>query len=295
MARHSLLSGGAVLLALLCSLVAGHAAAAEAGRRYVTVNAQSRLLDNSYWGDAERGWHWYEDPIPEPPEKPVAEPPRETKKAPAKAKEIVELEKLQKRLEDSRKIAIMNPTESNVLRYMELEAKVVRRASYFADVAQRLGWTHADLDLTLEGRPVNALAIRTYNQQEGFSQSRKIADLAKDHVIFFFFRGDCPYCHTYAPILKAFADQHGLTVVPVSLDGGGLPEFPNPREDNGISKTLNVAQVPATFIAQPTSGTITPLGFGVLSSSQLLERISVVMTPQTRDMLPSLTQQLPRQ
>ena len=160
------------------------------------------------------------------------------------------MERLQKRLEDTRKIAIMNPTESNVLRYMELEAKVVRQASYFADVAQRLGWTHSQLDLTLEGRPVNALAIQTYNQQEQIAQARTIADLAKDHVIFFFFR-DCPYCHTYAPILKAFAEQNGMTVVPVSLDGGGLPEFPTPRQDNGIARTLNVDQVPATFLAQP--------------------------------------------
>lgn len=280
---------------LVAGLAPDPSVAAERDRLQRISNAPSRLLGNSYWGDEERGWFWYEDPLIEPPPKPFVErQPESTKREPPKAKEIVELERLQKRLEDSRKIAIMNPTEANVLRYMELEAKVVRQASYFADVAQRLGWTHAQLDMTLEGRPVNALAIQTYNQQEQIAQARKIADLAKDHVIFFFFRGDCPYCHTYAPILKAFAEQNGLTVVPVSLDGGGLPEFPTPRQDNGIAKTLNVDQVPATFIAQPFAGTITPLGFGVLSTSQLSERITVVMSPQTRGMLPNLTQRLPQ-
>ncbi len=293
-----------LLLSVICfgsTLLAGLAPvpsiAAEADRLQRISNAPSRLLGNSYWGDGERGWFWYEDPLIIEPPKPFVEREPEPKKKqdPPKAREIVELERLQKRLEDSRKIAIMNPTEANVLRYMELEAKVVRQASYFADVAQRLGWTHAQLDMTLEGRPVNALAIQTYNQQEQIAQARKIADLAKDHVIFFFFRGDCPYCHTYAPILKAFAEQNGLTVVPVSLDGGGLPEFPTPRLDNGIAKTLNVDQVPATFIAQPFTGTITPLGFGVLSASQLGERLTVVMSPQTRGMLPNLTQRLPQQ
>ena len=79
-----------------------------------------------------------------------------------------------------------------------------------------------------------------------------------------------------------------------ALDGGGLPEFPTPRPDNGIARTLNVDQVPATFIAQPFAGTITPLGFGVLSTSQLSERLTVVMSPQTRGMLPNLTQRLPQ-
>ncbi len=162
-------------------------------------------------------------------------------------------------------------------------------------MAQRLGWTHSQLEVTLEGRPVNALAIQTYNQQEQITQARKIAGLAQDHVIFFFFRGDCPYCHTYAPILKAFAEQNRMTVVPVSLDGGGLPDFPSPRQDNGIARTLNIDQVPATFLTQPATGTITPLGFGVLSTSQLSERITVVMSPQTRAMLPNLTQRLPQQ
>ena len=281
---------------LMAGLAPEPAVAAEPERLQRVSNAPTRLLGNSYWGDEERGWFWYEDPLLVEPPKPFVErQPESIKREPPKAKEIVELERLQKRLEDSRKIAIMAPTEANVLRYMELEAKVVRQASYFADVAQRLGWTHSQLDMTLEGRPVNALAIQTYNQQERIAQARTIADLAKDHVIFFFFRGDCPYCHTYAPILKAFAEQNGLTVVPVSLDGGGLPEFPVPRQDNGIAKTLKVDQVPATFLAQPVAGTITPLGFGVLSTSQLSERLTVVMSPQTRGMLPNLTQRLPQQ
>ncbi len=280
---------------VIAGLTPALSVAAEVERARLISHSPTRLLGNSYWGDEERGWFWYEDPLLDEPPKPFVErPPEGKKQEPHKAREIVELERLQKRLEDSRKIAIMNPTESNVLRYMELEAKVVRQASYFADVAQRLGWTHSQLDMTLEGRPVNALAIQAYNQQEQLTQARTIADLAKDHVIFFFFRGDCPYCHTYAPILKAFADQNGMTVVPVSLDGGGLPEFPTPRQDNGIARTLNVDQVPATFIAQPFAGTITPLGFGVLSTSQLSERITVVMSPQTRDMLPNLTQRLPQ-
>lgn len=247
-----------------------------------------------FWGDRERGWFWFEDPPRLEEEKPAPAPTAKPAPAPApqKAPEIQALEKLQKRLEDSRKIAIMNPTEPNVLRYLELEARMIRQASYFGDVAQRLGWTHASLDMSLEGRPVNFAALQTYNREEAGKRQGTIATLARDHVLMFFFRGDCPYCHTYAPILKAFAESNGLTVLPISLDGGGLPEFPSPKVDNGISKTLNVAQVPATFVAQPFSGKISPLGFGVLSSEQLAERLTVITSPDTAKMLPGLSRSI---
>ena len=71
-----------------------------------------------------------------------------------------------------------------------------------------------------------------------------------------------------------------------------MPGFPNARPDNGIATTLKVTQVPAVFLAQPFTGKITPIGFGVLSESQLLERIAVVSGPQAQAMLPGTTKRL---
>jgi conjugal transfer pilus assembly protein TraF len=95
-------------------------------------------------------------------------------------------------------------------------------------------------------------------------------------VLFFFFRGDCPYCHAFAPTLEAFQARHGIRVVAISVDGGSMPGFPDARRDNGIATTLKVTQVPAIYLAQPFTGTITPIGFGVLSETQLVERIAIV-------------------
>jgi conjugal transfer pilus assembly protein TraF len=100
--------------------------------------------------------------------------------------------------------------------------------------------------------------------------------LGRDHVLFFFFRSDCPYCHAFAPTLEAFQARHGIQVVAISVDGGPMPGFPDARRDNGIATTLKVTQVPAVFLAQPFTGKITPIGFGVLSEAQLLERIAIV-------------------
>ena len=121
---------------------------------------------------------------------------------------------------------------------------------------------------------------------------RAIASLGKDHVLFFFFRSDCPYCHAFAPTLTAFEARHGIKVVAISVDGGPMPGFADARADNGIANTLKVTQVPAVFLAQPYTGQITPIGFGVLSESELLERITTVSTPAAQAMLPSVNRQV---
>lgn len=249
---------------------------------------------HAYWSDRWRGWHFYEDPPQEevePPSRPApSTAPRPT--APPRPPELVEFERLQKTLEDLRNIAIMRPSERNVRRYMELEMQVVNRASYFADVAQRVAWATPELDPTLQGRPVNAQALEVFERQQRTDRSASVATLGRDHVLFFFYRSDCPYCHAFAPTLQAFEARHGIQVVAVSVDGGPLPGFPRARPDNGIATALQVTQVPAVFLAQPSSGKIMPIGSGVLSESQLLERISIVSSPQGEAMLPSATRHL---
>lgn len=248
-----------------------------------------------YWSDRWRGWHFYEDPAPEERERPVL-PDKTMPVAPPvrpwRVPELIEFERLQKTLEDTRNIAIMRPSEANVRRYMELESQVVARASNFADMAQRVAWATPELDPTLHGRPVNAKALEVFEQTELADRSRSIGELGKDHVLFFFYRSDCPYCHAFAPTLEAFQTRHGIQVIAISVDGGPMPGFPNARPDNGIATTLKVTQVPAVFLAQPFTGKITPIGFGVLSESQLLERIVAVSSPQADAMVPSSTPQI---
>lgn len=250
-------------------------------------SAQAQDADRPYWSDTWRGWHFYEEPEILPPEAPASAPrpapassgaAAASRRTPAKPPEIVEFERLQKALEERRHIAIMRPTEANVRRYMELEAQVVSRASVFADVAQRIAWTSPELDPTLQGRPVNAKALEVFDQLQMTQRSQSISALGRDHVLFFFFRSDCPYCHAFAPTLEAFQARHGITVVAISVDGGPIPGFADARRDNGIATALRVSQVPALYLAQPFTGKITPIGFGVLSEAQLIERISIVST-----------------
>jgi conjugal transfer pilus assembly protein TraF len=258
------------------------------------IAARAQTAASPYWSDAWRGWHFYEDPEPDSQERPAPSSKVVSPTAKPKATrptELAEFERLQKTLEETRNIAIMRPTEANVRRYMELEARVVARASTFADVAQRVAWATPELDPTLQGRPVNAKVLEVFEQQQMSQRTENIGTLGRDHVLFFFFRGDCPYCHAFAPTLGAFEARYGIKVVAISIDGGTMPGFPDARRDNGIATTLKVSQVPAVYLAQPFTGKITPIGFGVLSEAQLLERIAIVSAQPIESVLLNASRQ----
>lgn len=224
--------------------------------------------------DPRRGWHFYDDQA-----NPRTVPSTPTPRADGPRQEIVRYKALQKALEEARIVAVMSPTIENVRAYLELEASVLRDASRFADVAKRVAWMSPELDPSAQTRPSATFAVDVYERQQVAERRAQLAGLAREHIVLFIFRGDCPYCHAFAPVLKAFEQRYGLQVSAVSTDGGVLPEFPQPRGDNGISQALKVQQVPALFLAHPASGRIVPLGFGVMSENELVERIVTSATP----------------
>lgn len=295
-----------LVIPMVAAALVGFGASAAAATSEESVPSRPDAPRTLYWLDHERGWHFYEDPPPEPEPKPAPTPPPPSvaQEPPAarplpppapEAPEIVQFKALQKQLEDAKVIAIIRPSEGNVRRYMELEKFTYDLASKFSDVTQRVAWTTPGLDPTQQGRPVNQLALEVYDREQAQQRRETIAALSRTHVILFFFRSDCPYCHAFAPVLAQFQAQYGLNVVAVSVDGGGLPQFPQPRADNGISRTLQVTQVPAIFLAEPRAGVITPLGVGVLSEEQLVQRVAKVGGPGGTDLVPSAARQVPFQ
>lgn len=222
----------------------------------------------TYWLRNREGWFWYRDPpVAAPrPAPPASKPPRE----------LVEFEAMQKRLEDLKRIAVMNPSDANLTAYMRYQRLVMDKSERFAERWQRLVWTVPDLDYGLTGRPTNALAINVFDEQQRDRQAQSIKALAATHGLVFVFRGDCPHCHRFAPILKRFEQEFGFTVLAISMDGRAIPEYPNARPDNGMAARLNATAVPALYLTAPATRQIVPVGFGVMSMTDLVERIAAL-------------------
>ena len=233
--------------------------------------------DGTYWRRNGEGWFWYRDP-PENTRPPKAGPP-------SRPPELVEFEAMQKRLDDLKRVAVMNPTDANLLSYMRYQRFVMDKSEFFAERWQRLVWSVPDLDYGLTGRPTNAMAIGVFDDQQRDKQAQTVRSLASTHGLLFIFRSDCPYCHRLAPILKRFEQEYGMTVFPVSLDGRGLPEYPNPQPDNGIATRLNASMVPALYLSAPSKRQIRPIGFGVMAMNELIERIAALAQDTRPDSL----------
>jgi conjugal transfer pilus assembly protein TraF len=222
----------------------------------------------AYWLRNREGWFWYRDPpVAAPrPAPPASKPPRE----------LVEFDAMQKRLEDLKRVAVMNPTDANLTAYMRYQRMVMNKSEHFAERWQRLVWTVPDLDYGMTGRPTNAMAIKVFDEQQRDRQAQTIKSLAATHGLIFVFRGDCPHCHRFAPILKRFEQEFGFAVLAISMDGRAIPEYPNARPDNGMAARLNASAVPALYLTAPSTREIRPVGFGVMSMTDLVERIAAL-------------------
>jgi conjugal transfer pilus assembly protein TraF len=256
------------LLTLIAALPAIAAHAAEQAEAQFPDPAETAIV---YWQQHREGWFWYRDP-PLPKGRPGPKEPA----TPPKPRELADFEAMQQRLEVLKRVAVMNPTDDNLMAYMRFQRMVMDRSQVFADRWQRLVWREPSLDYASEGRPTNTLAIAAFDERQKERDTAAVRQLAATHGLVFVFRSDCPFCHRFAPILKRFAQTHGLTVLAVSLDRGTLPEYPDARPDNGMAARLNARAVPALYLTRPSRREFRPVGFGLMSDTDLLERIAAL-------------------
>ena len=230
-----------------------------------------------FFGDHARGWHWYEAiPMPiivQEKEKKKAKPFGQHSSAQINLDNPTVLLKQYKSLiKESFDRALVDPSPENLYTYMALQKDSMMRSHRFAHNWQHVVLHKPELDSTLQF-PVNQAARHVYYTQEKETISQRIKALKDTHGLYFFFKKECPYCHEFAPAVKAFAQKHGWTVFAVSLDGGSLPEFPDAHHDNGMAARLNVTSIPALFAANPSKGQIVPIANGMISQTDIETRI----------------------
>jgi conjugal transfer pilus assembly protein TraF len=187
------------------------------------------------------------------------------------------LAEIKQTLEDKKAKAVIYPTPENIKDYMNYQKTVIDRSSNFADVWRRVLWQTPELDYTLF-RPTSKMGKEAWVDKRNQNIAKSIKNINERYGIFFIFRGDCPYCHKFAPILKSFQEKYGITIMPVSMDGGGLPGWDKFLINKGqVEKMgLTTQALPATILFDKETRKFIPVGFGVLSHSELEERIYAI-------------------
>lgn len=238
----------------------------------------SRNEDN-FFNKRQEGYFWYLDPPPEEKEKKAlpALIPKATLPVPALRETLSEkrMKAFKKQLESAKTTAIMNPTRENIQAYLLLQKKAMDRASVFADQWRRVVWQTPSVNYALR-RPTTNAALHTYKDTRFKRVVQVSKDLGKEYGIYFFFKGSCPFCHNFAPVLKMYEKRHGLKVLPVTLDGGPVPGYPNPKFDTRVARMLKVTKVPAVFLVHIKTRKIVPITQGMISYAELQNRVFVL-------------------
>lgn len=232
------------------------------------------LAQPHFYKDRAQGWHWYEKMIQ--PQKSL-DKKNTIEIKPEQA--LDELNILQKELEGAKALAVMYPTTQHIEEYIRLHNAVLKQASLFSTVWQQVIWQTPELDFAID-KPTDNSARHLYYDLDKTVDERSIQALASEYGLFFFFRESCPYCHAFAPVLKNFENQYGITVMAISMDGGSLPDYPMAVNDNGLAQQLAVETVPALYALHPKTQQVIPLSFGLVSEAELKRRISTLARMQ---------------
>jgi conjugal transfer pilus assembly protein TraF len=173
--------------------------------------------------------------------------------------------------------AILSPTKSNVKNYIEVQNAVSANASKFSHTWQSVIMENPELDYTLV-HPTNNTALQVEYDEATQQENSVIKQLAKQSGLVFFYRSSCPYCRKFAPVLKSFADKYGVTILPVTTDGISLPEFPKSYIDNGQAERFHATVEPAVFAVNPYTHKAIPVSYGLVSETELKNRIMKIAT-----------------
>lgn len=264
-----------ILVALLLVLAPAAPSGALEGRDYAPSIDYS-----SAWqchGSEKFNWYCEEEDTPKLKDKSADTQKTEEERA------IEELDKIRKDLDAKRALAVVHPTPENIKNYMSAQKVETDRASYFADVWRRVLWQNAELNYELTS-PMNNSAIRVAKRENEVAQSKTMNTLAKEWGIFFFFRGDCPFCKHMVPTLQWVTRQYGMTILPVSLDGTTIQGLPPAVKDNGLSAQIGVEVVPLFVLGNVKTHKMVILGSGVLALQDFVDRIYVLTQTSPGDL-----------
>lgn len=233
----------------------------------------------SWFDKHQQGWHWYKR-IPQIPkvQKLVQRPqeddstPRPKNTSPTGPETYAQKVKaFQEKLEEFQSRAVMNPTVENVIEYRKLHDAVIEQSNKFQEV-----WMYTAL-MNTPPQNVNFATPRgreIKEKQEQQTLERRIQGLAQNNGLFFVFKQSCPYCHEFAPVVKAFAQKYGFDVKAISADGGVLNEFPEAEQDNGVLSLINPDGIyPALYLVNPVENAVFPISWGMINEVGLKDNI----------------------
>lgn len=236
------------------------------------VGTQEVCFSEDYYSEHAVGWHWYDDPkeqgkIKNPANRPEQNDPNAI------------VNNIRKKITTALNKVIAEPTIANVEQYIALQEQLNDRAEKVSNLWEQALLRNPQLNYSLS-HPTNNVALQVYHAQESQKKENAIRLFANKTGLFFFYRSTCAYCQRFAPILKSFSEHNGITIIPITLDGISLPEFPHSKIDSGQAAQFHVTMTPSLFAVNPYTQKAFPVAYGLTSETELRDNIYKTMSLQ---------------
>lgn len=224
------------------------------------------------------GWRWYNEPrlIKKNVKKSPPPSPTVTIKRTRTLTATEQMKWFKNYYENSINDAVINPKDQKkVEKSMQLNQYISEQSSLYGMTFKKVLLDNPSLSYTKD-HPTEQASRSTYLSLTRQKKVRAVRELAEQGWgMFFVYKGDEPIDKKLAPSIQAFAEQHGIEVLGVSLDGKVLPAIANNQVNQG---NINVPFSPAIVLVNPTSGEMKPLAYGFIAQEDLLGRFLNVAT-----------------
>jgi len=219
--------------------------------------------ESSWYDQKLEGWYYFEERSADQPQHSQTLSPKEAATLVAREQEY---------LKELRSLALIDPTRENVESYMKRQKLWIDQSTQFAETWKEVLLSHPLLSASLEN-PTTTHGILAQKALSQATRKNLINTLSEDHFLLFFFNGDEVFSEKMGEVVALFKEINDWKVEVISLNGKGIPSFPQYKSNDHLKEICQVEATPSLYLVNPFTDTIYPVGAGILSVQQIEENI----------------------
>lgn len=229
----------------------------------LSLGAEESFWTEDVWKNPDRGFLFYGEKKPDESKDP---------------KEFETVEELKFEAQKRLNVAVMNPTESNLKAYLEINTLMLEKSTQFAQHWKETLWANPGFDHTVVHPNANFAQVAL--KDEAKSEKEDILkQLSSRAGLVILVQAGCSFCSLMAPVIQRLQQETGIEALAISIKGDVSSEWPGAKSNNGIVKRLMTLSgsvptvTPAIFLVDRQGKEAHLIASGALSLEDLKDRL----------------------
>ena len=220
----------------------------------------------AYYGDAKRGWWWYEK-IPLEKKEPEKKTEDGKKRSPHLSDYAIEElwnmypDDFQAVLMAFQKKAVQVPSENNVREYYVVQDIARRKSLAFANATAAVMQKYPDLSVAAD-YPITAPGRNAAVSQRTEEVESRIRGAREEFALIYFSSAGCPYCAEEGSILGRFVEKYGWDIREIDAE-----------REPAVSSVFGIETTPTLLLVYRGNSDHITISAGVASLAEIEEKL----------------------